>query len=501
MRSRMALALWFALLIPACAGSPRLPLSRLSGWHAVDLGSTRLIGDLAPEELQRAAVDLARFDAIFAKLAGWPASANAPRLEVYLVGDHEIAKRFGLIRQLRGWEVTSLDASYVAVNVSSGLDASRNILLHEYTHVLLARNQHAPLPRWLNEGLATYFMTVNERSGAVVVGAVPAMWATWVSARPALSLDRVFASSTDDMSYEELADFYATSWAFSHYLMSDPARRRELAEFIRQLAKGVPIGEAQSLAFGRSVDQLGAELATHIGRLTRGVAIETSIDASAFPPAPAPPPVIALEPRQVAGALGMLALELAEGAGRDTPKQNPDLALGFLELALGNDTPLAPEVEAALGEALAMDGDGEAGSAAVEAALARAPNDPRVRLYAAREALLRAEAEDPASAAPALAEAEAKFLQARALAPESAAVWFGLGQTLAHMGRTDDARAAFETARSFGWSAPLDVALARIEIARGDNARAADLLRPIAQDPHVGAPQKEAADLLKQISR
>ena len=80
----------------------------------------------------------------------------------------------------------------------------------------------------------------------------------------------------------------------------------------------------------------------------------------------------------------------------------------------------------------------------------------------------------------------------------SASAWFGLGRTLVRMGRSEDAFAAFETARRFGWSEPLDVALARIHLERGERERAADLLRPIAQDPHAGPTQQEAALLLEQ---
>ena len=497
MRSRIATALLLALLTPACAGWLRIPLSRLTGWHAAQSGGTRLIGDLAAEEIQGLAGDLARFDAIFAGLAGWPEGASTPPLAIYLIRNPEIAGRFGLGRGAAGWAFAALDESFIAVDISSGRDQARSTLFHEYTHYLLGRKQRAPLPRWYHEGLATYFSTVSERGGAVVVGAAPGLLTARLTLRGALPLDRLFAASLVDMNWDEVGDFYATSWALSHYLLSSPTGRRELSEFVKQLARGVPSEAAQSAAFGRSADRLGEELAAHVAYLTRGVPIETLLDASAFA-APDPPPVVALAPGEVAYALGSLALELVEDGEVEDWEKGPDLARNFLALALAQDAPDAPRVEAALGEARAVSGDAEGAQVAEQAALARAPDDSRVRLHAARVALLRAETEPPSAASPALAEAEKQYRSVLTLAPESASAWFGLGQTLVGMDRPDEAFAAFETARRFGWSAPLDVALARLHLSRGERERAAALLRPIAQDPHGGPTQEEAAELLKQ---
>jgi len=497
MRQRVAMALLVALLIPACAGSPRIPRLQLTGWHAAGAGGTRLIGDLAAEEIQSLAGDLARFDAIFAKLAGWPEGASTTPLAIYLFRSREIAERFGLGRGVAGWALGALDESFITVEISSGRDEDRNTLFHEYTHVLLGRNQRAPLPRWYDEGLATYFSTVSERNGAVVVGAAPGALAAWLTNRGALPLDRLFAASLVGMRFDEVSDFYATSWALSHYLLSSPSGRRELSTFVKQLARGVPSDEAQTAAFGRSVDRLGEELAVHVAHLNRGVPIETLIDGSAFG-TPDPPSVIALEPGDVAYALGSLALERVEVGGVEAWEKGPGLARSFLKLALAEEAPDLPRVEAALGEALAVSGDAEGALAAVQAALALAPDDSRVRLHAARVALLRAEAEAPSSDSPTLAEAEKQYRHVLTLDPESASAWFGLGQTLVKMGRPDDAFAAFEAARRFGWSMPLDIALARLHLQRGEHERATDLLRPIAQDPHGGAQQEEAAELLEQ---
>jgi tetratricopeptide (TPR) repeat protein len=496
---RIATSLLLALLLPACAVPSRIPASRLVGWHAAESGRTRIVGDLAPEQLQKLASELARFDAIFAKLAGWPEGASKSPLAVYLFRDREVALRYGLGRGTLGWALGTLEGSFITVLISSAAHEDRNTLFHEYTHVLLAMNQRAPLPRWYNEGLATYFSTVSERDGAVIVGAAPAALAARVTHRGAFPLDRLFATSTSGMRWEEVGDFYATSWALSHYLLSSPSGRRELSAFVQQIARGVPSEEARRAAFGRSVEQLGEELSVHVSHLSRGVPIETLLDASSFA-TPEAPRVVALEPGEVAHALGTLALELALYDGRDDGDEEAALARDLLGLALTRNAPDAPRVEAALGNARAASGDASGALAAVNAALARAPDDPQVYRDAARVSLLRAESltKDAAASAAALALAEQHSRRAVALAPESAAAWFGLGEALVRMERPDDAFAAFERARRFGWSRELDLALARLHLARGEREQAVALLLPIAQDPHGGPAQEEATTLLEQ---
>lgn len=218
------------------------PASRLVGFSATDAAGPRILGDVAADEMRRLATDLARFDAIFARLTGLPSGGGGPPLTVHLFRDHELAVAFGLGRGRAVWSFGTLDGSFIGVEVSPGRDESRNTLYHEYTHYLLARARRAPLPRWYHEGLACYFGTLSERGGAVVLGATPGTLAARVVSNGPLPLDRLFAASLDGMRLEEVADFYATSWALAHYLLSSPSGRRELAAFLRQLERGVPSG-------------------------------------------------------------------------------------------------------------------------------------------------------------------------------------------------------------------------------------------------------------------
>jgi tetratricopeptide (TPR) repeat protein len=489
-----ALALcWLGAL--ACATAPPLAPRQLSGWHATDAGSFRMLGDLPPAELHAFAQELALFDALFARLTQWPAAAQAPPITLYLLRDADLRRRFWLDGSMVGWALPTLEGCYATVEVRANRIQTRLTLFHEYTHALLRRGRRAGLPPWYDEGLATYFGSVGMRDGAAVVGAAPASRLAWLEARGPFALDRLLASDVRDLRGEDFGDFYATAWAFSHYLLSSPRGRRELSAFAARLESGAGWREAQAAAFARPTAALEKELAAHVALLSRGVASEVIFDAAELRPrapgAPAP-----LAAGAVGYELGYLALLLRDaGAGRASSA----LARRLLDVALAAD-PSAARAEAALAESEALDGDLDEAAERLARALARAPGDARIQRHAGSVELARAEAEAVGSAGRELAlrAAEEAYRRALALDARSAAAWSGLGHTLQRAERGDEAIAAFEKARSFGWSGKLDLGLGVLYLERGDRERARGLLWPLAQDPHGGETSEEAAEILER---
>jgi Flp pilus assembly protein TadD len=290
-----------------------------------------------------------------------------------------------------------------------------------------------------------------------------------------------------------VADFYATSWALSHYLLLSPEGRREMSRLVEQLSRGVSPEEAQRLAFGRSPEKLEAELRAHVAHLARGVPAEVVFDAQALALRGAGRPA-ALSVADAACELGLLALQLA-GAGGEARERA--LAKRLLEMAAADGAPRA-RCQAALAEALALAGKAKDAKLALQQALTRAPDDPRVQVHAGRAELARAEAAETHTAADALEAAEGHFRRALTLDPGSASAWFGLGRCLEQAARPDEALVALRKARRFGWSSSLDLALGGLELERGNTQQAVDLLWPLVQDPHGGPACDEAAKLLEQ---
>jgi tetratricopeptide (TPR) repeat protein len=483
------------LAASACVPPPAIPHGQLRDWSSVEVGRVRLFGDIAPEEIQRFADDLALFDASFAHLSGWAPAAKTVPVTVFLIRDPKLARRFGLGRGIAGWAHLTLDAIFSAVQVRTDYTETRSTLFHEYTHMLLRRGRRAPLPPWYDEGVASFFQTVDARDDVVLVGTPPSAAVARVSARGPLPLDELFEGFRGKRKWQYIADFYATSWAFSHYLLLTPNGRSEMSRMVEALSNGDSPEQAQRLAFDRSQAELESELLGHIGHLARGVPSEVILELAKLD-IQAAGRAAPLPFADAAGELGQMASQRARDHGDAGDRA---LAVRLFEMA-ASEQPLSPGIGAAFAEALALTGRTWDASAALQTALAQAPNDARVQVLAGRVELARAEANEDETTSTALAAAESHFMRSLELDPDSASAWFGLGRTLQQAARHDEAMSALRTARGLSWSSRLDLVLGELELEAGQSQQAFELLWPLVQDAHGGPTSEEASQLLEDAS-
>jgi tetratricopeptide (TPR) repeat protein len=478
-----AFAVW---CVVGCAGPP-VPRAALDGWQTAESHGVRIVSDAEPAEVDAFARDLAGFHSVFSFLIGRELSPAGPTT-IALIRDPELARRFGFGGGTSGFAWSSLDGSFAFVLVERRPVETRTVLFHEYTHLLLWRNRRALIPRWYTEGLADYFSTVAFRDGAVVVGSVPPHRLGWlVHRRQPMPLALLFGGDRErTLRGRARYDFYATAWGLTHYLLSSPKGRAELSRFERELAKGTSLDAAREAAFGRPFERLTEELTTHAGYLARGVAAESVLDprqVHVLEPGPAAP----MRRSEVAGALGALALALAEPSDDDEGDYSA-LARSLLEIAVDED-PASSRFRTGLARARSLDGDLRGGEEILASALRDAPSDPLVQIDAGRVALVAERAD----------EAQASFRRALALEGGSAAAWFGLGRALASAGEAEPARDALEHARSLGWSGEIDLELGRLHARAQRTEQARALLQPLASDPHGGSVSEQAAELLNEL--
>lgn len=153
------------------------------------------------------------------------------------------------------------------------------VAAHEYIHLLL--NHSAPrLPRWLEEGTAEFYSTLQPEGQQVRIGtAIPAHLARLATAQW-LDASTLVGVRRDSPHYNERGRtgiFYAQSWALVHMMNLGEKYRRGMAEFARLLENGQPHGAAFEEAFGTTVAAALRDLRGYVsgGRLPQ-VTVDTA---------------------------------------------------------------------------------------------------------------------------------------------------------------------------------------------------------------------------------
>jgi tetratricopeptide (TPR) repeat protein len=326
---------------------------------------------------------------------------------------------------------------------------------HEYVHLML-NHSSGPLPRWLEEGIAEFYSTleVEKGGGRTLVGLPIPDHLRVLAALKWLGAPEMAGGNRPEHGTERTGMFYAQSWALVHMMNLSPAYRRNMARFAELLDRSTPPLLAFEQAFGRTFEQALNELTVYV-RQGRFTALNVM-----GPPGAAEPAVEVQAMTETTAALAELDLLLA--MGRDE--------LGTKRLAgLARSHPDSPEVL----------------TASALLALHERRSDEAARLFAAaiekkaasavpyfESAMLRREAGAP--------RAEVRQLLAEAVGrnPDLAEGHFLIGLMLQQDGRHAEAVSAFEQAvrvlprQSYFWHA---LALSQHQLGRGEQARRAAL--------------------------
>jgi hypothetical protein len=162
-------------------------------------------------------------------------------------------------------------------------------VVHEYTHFLI-HQQHHHLPRWLDEGLADVYSTVEEKDGAVRIGLPLENRLEWLRMDGlAYSLPTLFEFRqyhlTNMSSSSPRSRFYAESWILTHMLRFSPFYSPHFRQFIYQLDQGASTQQALMTAFHKSEADVQKDLTSYLKAEkipTHVVHVGESADVSSF---------------------------------------------------------------------------------------------------------------------------------------------------------------------------------------------------------------------------
>ena len=132
-------------------------------------------------------------------------------------------------------------------------DWERNVatIIHEATHQLAfncgLQQRFADNPKWVSEGLATFFESPDRRNPGKwrSIGRVNQKklrdWRIYVRNRPQESLATLLADDTRYNNASTAAAAYAEGWALTYFLIK--TKRKEYVEYLRLLSEGRPLAE------------------------------------------------------------------------------------------------------------------------------------------------------------------------------------------------------------------------------------------------------------------
>lgn len=479
----MLAALGMLLLLPAAAEAR---------WLRAESPRFIVYSDGDEATLREYANKLEDFDTILRAFYGLqPDGVPAQKLEIYLVRRRDSLKRVNpdVGERIAGFYSSSTSGIFAIAENEPGEEESDDTLLHEYTHHFMLQNLRGFYPGWLVEGFAEYYMTAKLRASVFVIGNPNSGRAYQLLNERWVPTEEVLAKRPLEVPDSQVGGYYAQAWLMTHYMLSDPVRRKQLFAYVRELAKGVKSIDAWIAATGEDIATLDKKLQTY----KRGNLPATGFNRK--PHGAAEIQVTALTP--AADALLLEGLRLKRGV---PPDQASDFVAAIRTAAA--KFPGDRFANLTLAQAEVQYGDRAAGEVILDRLIATNADDVDAIVVKAL-GLMRAAEDDNDNYRKLYIQAGKLFARANALRPDDYRVLYAYAQTR----RSDPDYPSDNTLNVLLLAAELapQVAEIRVEAARGLILRkrfdeAIEQLTPVANSPHGGGAAEAAKTLLKQIA-
>lgn len=266
-----------ALVIAVVMLSPAAAQAR---WLRAESAKFIIYSDGDERSLRDYVGKLEEFDTILRAFNGVDPKGVPPRkFEIYLVKkDADFLRVFpGSDERIRGIYSTSPGDIFATAIVtplgggsSSGGVGSRvrsrgdvdsdNTVLHEYTHHFMFQYAPYAYPTWLVEGYAEYYGTTIIDNGYFEVGYFDKGRGEDLLHNKWISMEDLLGKSLGEINPDKHTQFYAEGWLLTHYLMSTPEHRAQLAKYMNLVGRGADPVTAMQDATGLAPAALFATL-------------------------------------------------------------------------------------------------------------------------------------------------------------------------------------------------------------------------------------------------
>ena len=339
-----------------------------SSWVEATTAHFTVVSNARESDAAAAAEELERFHSLLATLRREGAVSPLPTL-VFAFRNTSSFRTYSPFPErddVAGFFVPGRYRNFLALDLAPRGE-SNGTLYHEYVHQFVADN-FPEVPLWFNEGLAEYYSNFEvDRNEALVGRPIPEHLEALRTDGliPVADLLTVTAGSAAYNESDRAGIFYAQAWATVHYLLSDPARSRQVVRYLDALAGGKDSDPAFREAFGREYADLQRELERYV-----------AASRFAFLRVPLPEVDVSVEPEPLEPARA-LALLGDFVASYQPPRRDQAAAHFDAALALDATEPIAL---AGQGRVRELDGDLEGAFVAYERAAAASRRDPHPSL-------------------------------------------------------------------------------------------------------------------------
>jgi len=195
-------------------------------WFATQTAHFSVFSCGAPQSVFQVAARFEQFCQAYDSLAG-AAAITSPPIVVLAFPDPESMKPFLPLYHDQPEPIAAFfnhgyDENLIVLSLPKNpADLNQfNVIFHEYTHLLLRRNDRV-WPLWLKEGMAEIYSTFTTAGNTAFIALPIEPHLHLLATQPLLPLADLFAVRNDSPDYNERDRqglFYAESWLLAHYL-------------------------------------------------------------------------------------------------------------------------------------------------------------------------------------------------------------------------------------------------------------------------------------------
>ncbi len=240
-------------------------------WLRAETPQFIVYSDGSERTAREAVEDLESFDALLRLLTQPRATGPQQRLEVYMFRSGAMLARVrpGMPQAVFGFYIANTEALSMFAVLRSGASLDeRHTLYHEYAHHFMYQNFPTAYPSWYTEGFAEYVSTADITADRTEYGKFSEMRALWLAEGRWLPLERILTERPLGLSSTDAAMFYAQSWLLTHYVLSSDQTRAAFRAYARALqSEGVDPAASFFEAFQTNSAQLERTLRQHVRRL------------------------------------------------------------------------------------------------------------------------------------------------------------------------------------------------------------------------------------------